>query len=428
MNAFITLQNRFMNSLTTEVFYVQVSAILLAIVGAILISGTIRRYGISQLIEKTRNELGKKAIKKLSSLITPFMLIILLGVGYNVASEVPVSTAIIIGCTKLAYVWFITKVILLVISNRLVAVFISFTALVIAALQVTDTLEYTIKFLSSISFTFGTIKVTMLGICKGVIFFVVLFWLARSLTKFIEHILRKSTSLHYNSRELIIKFSNIFFYFVAFVATLNVVGVDLTALAVFGGALAVGIGFGLQKITSNFISGIILLFEDSVKAGDLIEVSGQSGWVRQSGIRYTMIETFDGREILVPNEELVTNRVTNWTLTNNRARAQLIINVSYDSDLKRAAELILETAKEHPRSLKDPEPTVFLHELGEKAAIFHLMFWIYDIKDGTARPKSDVLFAIRDKFEAAGIELAYPKRDMVVKLDTLVDAAIAAKQ
>lgn len=405
-----------MESLYTEAFYIQVGLILVSLLVSILVSGLFRRVVLPVLLEKSHKELLTGLAKKLTKLITPFLFILLLAFSYEAASEVPVSTVIIKGMSKLAYVWFVTRIILLVISNRAVAVFISIVAMIIAALDVTGLLATTTKYLDGITMQFGTVKVTMLGISKGVVYCVLLFWMARGAARTLEAMLRKrATSLNYGSRELIIKFLHIFFYVVAAVITLNVVGVDLTALTVFGGALAVGIGFGLQKITSNFISGIILLFEDSVKEGDFIEVSGQSGWVRQSGVRYTMIETLDGKEILIPNEELVTSRVTNWTLSNSRARTNLIIGVSYKSDLRLAAKLIQEAADDHPRCLKDPEPMVFLKEFADNSVTFELMFWVYDMKEGLLRPKSDILFSIWEKFNANGIEIPYPQRDITIK-------------
>ncbi len=137
-----------------------------------------------------------------------------------------------------------------------------------------------------------------------------------------------------------VKFFKIFVYLVAFVITLSAMGIDLTAFAVFSGALGVGVGLGLQKLTGNFVSGVTLLLEKSIKIGDLIEVAGNTGWVRQLHTRYALIETFDGREIMIPNEELVSTRVINWTLTTTLARAEVKIAIDLDSDAEKGLHAV----------------------------------------------------------------------------------------
>ena len=194
------------------------------------------------------------------------------------------------------------------------------------------------------------------------------------------------------------------------------IGLDLTTLTVFGGALGIGLGFGLQKIASNFISGLILLLERSVEQDDLIELpDGTSGFVRRSSARYTLIETFDGKEILIPNEDFITNRVTNWTLSSTKARIQINLGVAYGSDIEQAQELILQAAREHPRCIEDPEPQCFLLNFGDSSVDFTLLFWVENVVDGRWAPQSEVMFAIWRKFREHGIEIPFPQRDLHIK-------------
>ena len=403
--------------LTQEAFYVQAGLIGASLAVAILISGIIRRIFDGKIpVDETRHRLVHTYYPRIARLITPFLFTILLGFAYIIASEVPVTTKLIKAISKLAFIWLLTNVLLVVVSNRAVAIFIGFSIAILTVLEMTGMLAATNKFLSGISFELGSIKLSMLGMTKGIFYCVLLFWLAGLISSSAERYLRRVSSLKYSSRELIIKFMNIFFYCIAGVITLNAIGVDMTALTVVGGALAVGLGFGLQKITSNFVSGIILLFENSIKAGDLIEVGGEKGWLRNSGIRYTLIETFDGREMLIPNEELVTSKVTNWTYSNTRARIEIKVGVSYESDLKLAARLILEAATSHPRCISDPAPGAFMSEFADNAAIFQLIFWVDDLTEGLLKPKNDVMFAILEKFAANNVRIPYPHHEVHVKM------------
>jgi len=190
-------------------------------------------------------------------------------------------------------------------------------------------------------------------------------------------------------------------------------GVDLTAFAVFGGALGVGIGLGLQKITSNFVSGITLLVEKSIKLGDLIEVGGVMGWVRALNIRYTLVETHDGRELLIPNEELITTRVTNWTHSNENARIEVKAAVHLDSDVRRVREIMLTAARKHPRALRNPEPLCHLREFSELGLVVVLTFWIPDVKEGRLGPQSDVMLEILDQFRLENIQLAQTAKAVI---------------
>jgi small-conductance mechanosensitive channel len=197
---------------------------------------------------------------------------------------------------------------------------------------------------------------------------------------------------------------------------MNFLGIDLTALAVFSGDLGIGIGFGLQKVTSNFISGIIILFEKTVQNDDLIELNdGTLGFLRNTGSRASLIETYDGKEVMVPNEDLITNRVINYTHSNKKARIKINIGVSYDCDLEKAQKLILEAAKEHPRTTKDPEALCFLEEFADSSVNFILLFWVNDVIEGRYGPRSDVLFSIWNKFKENNIEIPYPQRDIHIK-------------
>ena len=220
-------------------------------------------------------------------------------------------------------------------------------------------------------------------------------------------------SLKPTSREVLSKLLTIALYIVAFFVALQLIGVDLTTFAVFGGAVGVGVGFGLQKITSNFISGLILVFEKSIRIGDLLELQdGVNGWVRQMNGRYLLVETTDGREVMVPNEDLITHRVINWTYSNTRARVEIPVSVAYGTDLDKAKKLVLEAARENDNCVKDPEPVCFVSRFGESGIDLLLHFWVKDVSEGRMGPKSDVMMTIWKKFQKNKIEIPFPQREV----------------
>ena len=193
-------------------------------------------------------------------------------------------------------------------------------------------------------------------------------------------------------------------------------GIDLKVLAIFSGAIGIGIGFGLQKITSNFISGLILLFEKSVKSDDLVELaSGAYGFVRHIGARYTLVATHEGKEIMVPNEDFITGRVTNCTFSNKKGRIEISIGISYESDIEKAMDLILESAKEYSGCLDDPGPSCFLREFADSAINCVLFFWVLDVREGILKHKSNIMRSIWRKFKEHDIVIPYPQRDIHVR-------------
>ena len=185
----------------------------------------------------------------------------------------------------------------------------------------------------------------------------------------------------------------------AILIAIDSVGIDLTALAVVGGAIGLGIGFGLQKVIGNLISGVILLLDKSIKPGDVIAVSGTYGWVTALGGRYVSVVTRDGVEHLIPNETLISERVENWTHTHNKTRVKLDVGVHYDTDVRRAIELCTEAAAEVDRVLDDPQSKCLLVGFGDSSVELQVRFWIADAHNGVTNMKSAVLLRIWDKFK-----------------------------
>lgn len=278
--------------------------------------------------------------------------------------------------------------------------------------------ESAIQVLNSPKLTFklGKFDLSLYEVVKGIVVLISLFWLASFVTEIGKTNLRKLDKIKPSNRSLLINGFQTLVYTLVFMVGLDVLGIDLTSLAVLGGAIGIGIGFGLQKITSNFISGIILLFEKSVEEGDLIELSdGTAGFIRNTGARFTLLETFDSKDVMIPNEDFITNRVVNWTFSNSQGRIKITIGVSYESDIELARTVMLEAAQRHRLCSKDPAPQCYLTEFGDSSVNFILYFWMDDIALGRLEMQSDVLRDIWKKFKEHEITIPYPQRDLHIK-------------
>ena len=267
-----------------------------------------------------------------------------------------------------------------------------------------------------LSFKIGEARFSAYLVIKAAITVMMLFWFAVIFSEFCEKRIKTIKGIKTSNKILITRALQVSIYFFGFIIGLDVLGIDLTALAIFSGAVGIGIGLGLQKIASNFISGLILLFEKSVENDDLVELAdGTYGFIRHTSARYTLIETFEGKEIMIPNEDFITSRVTNWTFSNNKGRVEINIGVSYESDIEKAMELILEATREHPRCVDDPEPTCYLREFADSSVNFLLFFWVADVTEGRFEPRSDVLRSVWKKFKDHDIAIPYPQRDLHIK-------------
>lgn len=265
----------------------------------------------------------------------------------------------------------------------------------------------------TLSLQIGGTGISVYFLAKTAITLIVLFLVAGMLARFGERRIKETARIRTGHKALLVKALQIFIYFTAFIIGMDILDIDLTALAVFGGAAGIGIGFGLQKITSNFMSGLILLFEKSIENDDLIELAdGTCGFIRHTGARYILIETFDGKEIMIPNEDFISSRVTNWTYSNKKCRIEIKTGISYSSPVEKAMKIMLETAREHPRSVNDPEPVCFLREFGESSINFLLFFWVADVTEGRYNAQSDVMLSIWKKFSENGIAVPFPQRDL----------------
>lgn len=414
VKSFFIRKSELIAALGSPDFYIEIFFIGIALVLAWLVAMLIRRRTQIHLQKHPPKRIDSEFITKPLALLAPLLALIYLSIIKPLAGTYASGGAWTEAAIQLCFAYLLAKCIVLIVRSPIVAYFIAFVIMLVALLDATGFMKSTAAYLAAMAFSVGQFHISMLNLVHGVVILVIVFWIAGVLSRTLESYLRRSSRLSYNARELSVKFFRLFVYFVALLITLSAVGVDLTAFAVFGGALGVGIGLGLQKITANFVSGITLLMEKSIQIGDIIEISGHTGWVRQLNIRYVLIETFDGREVLIPNEELIATRVTNWTHSTTMARIEFKVPVSYGSDAIKARDLMLEAVMEYKRCLKDPAPNCFLSEFGDSGLQFTLSFWIADVREGRFAPQSDVMFAVLEKFRKAGIVIPYPQREVRV--------------
>lgn len=393
--------------LSTPGFYVELIMVMLAITLAGLVAILIRRRVKAHLDQHPPRRIDAEFILKPLSLLATILTLIYLSVLKPFAVEYGFEGELVEPALQLSIAYLLSKCVILIVQSRPMGLFIALVIMTIAVLDVTGFTRTTTTYLNGMAIDIGQVHLSMLNLIRGLVILVVVFWIAGISSSTLESYLRRSSRLSYNARELIVKFFRLFVYFTALLITLAAMGVDLTAFAVFGGALGVGVGLGLQKITANFVSGITLLMEKSIRIGDMIEVGGITGRVRELNIRYALVESLDGRDIMVPNDELISTRVINWTHSSNTARIDIKLNVMYGSDPQKVRELMLEAARAHPLALKNPAPNCFLREFGDLGMQFLLIFWIPDVREGRFGPQSEVMIAIMRKFRENEIDVAY---------------------
>jgi small-conductance mechanosensitive channel len=280
-----------------------------------------------------------------------------------------------------------------------------------------DFLEFFSRILHYNLFPLGEAKITPLSLIYVVGFTFLLFWASRKLRDLMTSRLLAKTHLDIGAQQAIGTVSRYLILFLGFLVILQTVGINLTTLNVLAGAVGIGVGFGLQNVASNFIAGLIILFERPVKAGDRVEVDGHDGKVISVGARSTIIRTNDNVSIIVPNSKFITEDVINWTLDtrNPRVRFRIPVGVSYDSDVELVKRLLMEVAAENEDVLNDPPASVRLLKFNDNSLDFELWVWSKAKIHRKTVMLSDLNFAIWEKFKANGVEIPFPQRDLNIR-------------
>ncbi|MFL6836745.1 MAG: mechanosensitive ion channel family protein [Bradyrhizobium sp.] len=326
----------------------------------------------------------------------------------------PSRSYLLVMAAKLALAWLLIRIVTSVIRNAFIVKLVSLSAWCIAALSIIGQLDATADTLDSVSVVLGGLRLSPLVVIKLGALLILALWLTNIASNFAESRINRTTDLTPSIQVLLIKMIRMGLMIVAITIALSAVGINLSALAVFSGAVGVGIGIGLQKIVANFISGIILLADKSVKPGDLVTIGDSSGRISAMKTRYISVAAGDGREFLIPNEDLVTQKVVNWTYTDKNTLVKIPFGTNYDADPRLVCKLAIETAAATPRALKNKPPNCILIEFAEAGMKFSLTFWIAD-PDGMDNVKSDVMLALWDEFKREGIRVPYPVRELRIR-------------
>ena len=273
-------------------------------------------------------------------------------------------------------------------------------------------------------FNIGTFRLSLLSVLQVVFLLGGLLWLSAAVGNFLDRRIQNIEDITPSLRVLIGKILRIALIVIAATIALSGMGIDLTALTIFSGAVGVGIGFGLQKVVSNFISGIIILMDHSIKPGDTVTLGETFGWIRELRARFVSVITRDGREFLIPNEDFITTEVVNWSFSDQYVRLDVLFGVAYDSDPHEVERIAIEAAssvervedRPPPPGSKQPRPPVcWLIGFGESSLEFKLRFWISDPQEGTTNIRGKVLLAVWDAFKANGIRIPYPHREIIMR-------------
>lgn len=350
-------------------------------------------------------------------LLWPLFWLVLLAVALAVYLPLPTDAWTLEILAALILAWIVVRLVSKAIRNPMLSRVTAVLAYGMAVLSIADLLGPAIEALSGPAFTLklGNASFNLYQVLTSALLLAILLSVAAFVARQTERRLQSTTGITPAGRVLINKTLRTGLYILAILISIESVGIDLTALAVIGGAVGFGIGFGLQKIVSNLISGVILLMDKSIKPDDVITVENTYGWVNKLGARYVSIITRDGIEHLIPNETLITEPVSNWTHSDANIRLRIPLGVAYGTDLDEATKLGCAAAAKQDRVLKEPAPRCLVKAFGESAINLEIRFWIKDANEGVSNVKSDVMLEIWRLFREEGIEIPYPQRDLHIR-------------
>ncbi|MBO6539545.1 MAG: mechanosensitive ion channel family protein [Rhizobiaceae bacterium] len=311
--------------------------------------------------------------------------------------------------------WVVVAISSRIIRNRLVARSVAWLVWIYAALVILGIDQRVALLLDSLALPLNEMRISALTVLKAAFLLTLSVWIATTLGNFVDERVQRSSELTPSIRVLIGKFAKFGLVLLAGIVALTSVGVDLTAFTVFSGAVGVGLGFGLQKVVSNFVSGVIILLDKSIKPGDTISLGETFGWIRELRARFVSVVTRDGREYLIPNEDLITQQVINWSFSDELVRLDVPFGVSYDSDPHQVTELAINAASSVARVNSDRRPVCWLTAFGDSSLDFVLRFWIHDPQQGLTNVRGKVLLALWDTFKENGVEIPFPHREIIMK-------------
>ena len=405
------------NVWTLDMAY-QGAIVLASFVFASLLYPILRRPFAKRVENLDLHATMKRIARNLVRLILPATMLLFILISELVASTtlINIKTGFLDGFMKVLVAWIFIRIAVQFISNAAVRNFFTMIISAIAVLSIVGALGTTMSTLDGFAFTVGDFKLSALVVIKGLLLLFTMLYAAIFISGFAEQRIFKIQSLSRSSQVLIAKVTRVTLIVVALFMGITAAGIDLSLFAVFGGAIGLGIGFGLQKGISNLFSGMLLLMDKSIKPGDVIEIPdiGTFGWVNNMAARYTEIVTRDNKSFLIPNEDFITQRVVNWSHGNSLIRISLDFGVHYKSDMEKVVKIAKKAAKVPERVVDYREPVCWITEFGDSSVNFKLRFWIKDAEEGITNVKGEVYMALWKAFKENGIEIPFPHREVYV--------------
>lgn len=408
---------------TSAVFYSQGAFALVAGLAAYLLARLLKRH--LPIFKTAPADASKHVFRNGIHQLGDFLFLIFLVIFLAVAIDLSLRWIGQAGLVRLvecvAVVVSIYALVSRFVANIFLKTLIKWIAIPVALLKVFGWLDDVIAYLESIDLAVGNIEISVYGVLRVLIFGAIFFWLGRLSNRAGQRIIRQQEHIDIGTREVFAKLYQVALMLVIFLLLLQVMGVNITALAVFGGALGVGLGFGLQSIASNFISGLILLLDRSLSVGDHIELAdGRMGIIRELNMRSTTVETFDGKDVMVPNEQFITTSFVNWTHKNKKQRYAINFQVAYDTDMHALFALLREVVASHPKVLSGDEipieerPDAEICGFGDSGIDILIEFWMEGIDDGENRVGGDLYLMIWDALKANNIQIPFPQREVKI--------------
>mgnify|MGYP000026378069 FL=1 len=419
MDELTTLLRHWMDALGTPAVQIQLGII----VCAGLFGAWLYRYWTQRLTTLSDDSpdhwLRDFFLRGLSRIIFPFGMFLFMAVGRVILRKARIDIDLLESVMPLALSWATIRLAVFILRTSFNPTrtlkawegIISTTLWVAVALHLLGWLPDILNAMDEIAFHAGKVHISLLTVTKLVLAVASLLILALWLSNFIEKRLAGASGMDAGMRIGLAKFSRFLLLTFALLLSLYSAGIDLTALAVFGGALGVGLGFGLQRIASNFISGFILVMDRSIRPGDVITTGNTYGWVQEMRARYVVVHTRDGSDTLIPNEKLIISDVINWSYANPNMSVSLALRISYHDDPEYAMQIMLDLARDHTRVLSDPAPSCILKDFNDTGITLEMSVWINDPEAGITNVRSDLYVAIWKAFKKHGIMIPYAQKD-----------------
>ena len=402
---------------------------ILIILGVMLLSWLLRRWAGERMTEWMRTQTGrpKWQLRWLVIFRNRLGLVIfaaLAWVAYLTMQQMfrwPSYSYLVGLAATIGTAWMVVSFVARLVRNPFLRKIVNWALLVYVTLFYLGALDTARQITDGLAIQLGEFRISLLGLITALVVIGILFTVARFLAHATSARISKNEDISPSMRVLVVKLLQIVLYVGAFFLGLKAIGVDLTGLAVLSGAIGVGLGFGLQKVVSNLVSGVIILLDKSIKPGDVITIGDTFGWINALTARYVSITTRDGREYLVPNEDLITGLVINWSHSNALVRLDIFFGTAYGDDPHLVRKVAIDAASDTKRVLKSKPPVCHIVGFGDSSVDYILRFWISDPTDGLTNIRGNVYLALWDAFRENDISIPFPQREVRMLSDDASD-------